>query len=86
MSAPLLTADGAEIKPGLYLQDGNTLYKVSGLYSGYVTLQVCWEHGMSPARTTVRPLADSRVCDMAVAGDRLVNRYHAYLDGQQLPS
>ena len=52
---PLTAADGTEIKPGLYLADGRTLYKVSELYPECVTLVVCWEHGTSPARTTALP-------------------------------
>jgi hypothetical protein len=83
MVEPLFTADGAEIRSGLYLKDGRTLYKVSERYPGYTTLQVCWEHGTSPARTTVRPLADSRVADMEVAGDRQVKLYHDWLDGRR---
>jgi hypothetical protein len=81
-TSQLLTADGTGIRPGLYLKDGRTLYKVSTLYASCVTLQVCWEHGAGLSRTTVRTAANSAVAAMTVATGRMIRRYHDFLDGK----
>lgn len=81
----LLTSDGMEVRPNRYLQDGTrTLYKVSTLYEGYVTLILCLANGEPPARTTVRPVPAERVRMMTSASDRLVGQYHDILDAARL--
>jgi hypothetical protein len=77
----LLTSDGTEVRPNRYLQDGTrTLYKVSTLYEGYVTLILCLDNGETPPRTTVRPVPAERVRMMTSASDRIVEQYHDILD------
>jgi hypothetical protein len=77
----LLTSDGMEIRPNRYLQDGTrTLYKVSTVYPGRVTLILCLENGEVPSRTTVRPVPAERARMMTSASDWLVNQYHDILD------
>lgn len=76
----LLTADGAVPAEGLYLQSGSTLYKVSTVYPGYITAIVCLDTGTIPGRTRVRTLTPMLIRQLVLASDRIVDRYHGYLD------
>jgi uncharacterized protein (DUF2126 family) len=80
MNQQMFTADGAEVLPNLYIQDGRTLYKVSTVYETSITAQVCWEKGQIPGRTTVRTLPRHIVTGSVTPSDKLVERYHAALD------
>src|SRR5438045_3440393 len=83
MNEKLLLADGTEVRENLYLQHGDTLLKVSTVYSRDVSLIVCWENGGPLPRTTVRRATHAAVRTLfTVAGDALVGRYHDYLDGK----
>lgn len=77
----LLTQDGAVPTENLYLQSGSTLYKVSTVYRDYLTAVVCLDTGQLTTRTRVRTLGAMVVGQLTLASDRIVNRYHGYLDG-----
>lgn len=77
----LLTADGAVPAESLYLQSGSTLYKVSAVYWNYLSAVVCLDTGKLTPRTRVRTLGAMMVGQLTLASDRIVDRYHGYLDG-----
>lgn len=80
MSEPLRTADGHEVKEGLYLQEGRNLFKVSTAVGSEVSLQVCLEAGELPATTRVMNYARVRAQHLRTANPGMVQRYHDLLD------
>lgn len=78
---PILTSDGAEMKPLLYIQQRRALYKVSTVYRSFITAVVCFDHnGKTLGRTTVRRLTAEQAGHWVVASNRIIQRYHDYLD------
>ena len=76
----MLLADGLEVKPLMYIQDGRTLLKVSTVYDTHITAQVCIDGTKIPSRTSVRTVLARQVSGMRGASDAIVDRYHAMLD------
>lgn len=85
---PLRLQDGSEVQPGLYIQQGRALCKVSTLYPGEnrITAVVCFDHNGDPlGRTTVRGLTHEKLGHWKPASAQIADRYHAYLDAGTPP-
>lgn len=82
----LRLADGTEVRMGLYVQDGGSLYKISTPYpdspAAGSTVVVCRDGNTYPERTLVRYLTAEQLAGMEVPSDHTVRNYHNWLDGK----
>jgi hypothetical protein len=71
----LLTTSGDVVKPGLYIGNASTLYKVSSVDGDLVKMIVCMEKGQLLNRTTVRTYHKRIVHGMPTGSKRAIAKY-----------
>lgn len=67
--------DMKDLKQNLYVQEGRTLFKVSTVYTSHVTVQVLFDKGVIPGRTSVRSISADDVKDLKPASAQIIRKY-----------
>lgn len=63
-----------DLRDGLYVQHGQSLYKVSTVYPERFTATLLWEYGELPPRTAVCTFRTADLGHFKPASTRLVNK------------